>query len=237
LKEKLANLGSKESELLKLLIEATRKRAVIWSDSGGDYYCTDNDEFGLSWLSWFNSEGISIGRQGMVLNSRIHRQCCLWGTNSIQQIASLLSEIDVGWKEYFDVVFSECDKHMNGVKDSTNDWQDACMALLNRLNAATKDGSTVWKAEGAKTYVTEIDRTKYSITYLQPVDYNDIALTDMVVQLSFPRVTVEFVCGTDGYFAIEEMLAFCIPELRNRLIEKLAALESALRQVQAITGH
>lgn len=209
------------STLVDLVALATRRELIAWSHTGGDNY---EGYFGmyflrLHWLYWYGPEGITLGRQGAVLSCDNVDVVCLCGTECFSAMALLLSLIEKKWQDFSDGVSHDCARIMSDNLSGQKQSADLeCEAFLERLHFASMSGKLKWvpSADEKRVYLADTVECDLEIKFLNPADYDEKPLQDLVVQLSLPKATILYACGTKGYFVIEDMLSYSVPEIKEK---------------------
>src|SRR5258707_388179 len=89
-------------ELTDLLAKATSHGVVNWLYISGDCYRSVvlNKIYHLHWLYWYNQDGITLDRQGLIIAFNQQDIVLPWGTVGIESAKKILDAIDIKWSKY-----------------------------------------------------------------------------------------------------------------------------------------
>lgn len=220
--------------LVDALTSATIANKISWTAMPGDCYgaSISNRILHLHWLYWYNKEGTTLDRQGVIITIQEQDLTLVWGTAGIRAVERLLDAIDDKWRTYHQRIRNACVKIVAVLGGNMDDnlagspFHDDCARLLSVILKATESGEIVWrrKTEDGNEYYASTKRHPIEIRFLQPVDCEERTVGKLVARLSIPNVDLSFVSGSEGYFMIEEILSRSISEFRDRILREQAMI-------------
>ncbi|QDU92653.1 hypothetical protein [Lignipirellula cremea] len=223
-------------DFLSLLAAATREGGISWRHVGGDGYRSTSEVYNLSWLYWYRVDGITIGRMGLIVAIQDQSLAFPWGTEGMEVAKQLLNEIDGKWISYHFGLVKGCKEMLPNDLPSTPvvRMQQPCIMVLSLLRQATQAGEILWRQDrdNPNSFYSHFNHKKMEITFRQPADYDENPIGNLVVELLLEGANIPFACGTDGYFLIEEILSFSIPDYQRAIRDREAALAREIESLR-----
>lgn len=239
------------TEIMQLLIHATRRGALIWraEDPYEDAFDSEarGGSFKIRWIYWYNKEGITIDRQCLSVSSDRWRLASAWGTEGMDWAARLASLASTRLGDHFRGLATDAGDFasagridnleagpMSESGSLSTIWLDAARLLL-RL---TSERKLPWKRSPEPlepdVYTARMGEREFMIEMLRPTVDEGAPSDILVARVSIGGTVMCFAAGTPGMEVVREILALSLPEWAERLATEREALEADCRFLRSL---
>jgi hypothetical protein len=225
---------STQIAFVQLLTEATKRGVLSWLAMEGDCYRSIDRRYGIDWLYWYDSTGITIGRVGLLISDGHGRIANYTATELFEHCQRLLEAIDLKWLEHQRRLELSCATMIGPERQTCDSSIPSTTAMLRALLTATISNPLHWTRCGNSWWKSAIEEQVFEIRLRSPMDLEEVPLPEVLAEVSIPGANFAFIEGTDGFELIKKILYQVDPEQRakaDREAEQLNKAISALREL------